>query len=77
MEEIQNGTFTTFFYDVSSFVTITFQYLEHPWAAKILLLILLGNTVLVLTKVSKQSRDLPQGWIVMSGRVCGIVWAST
>lgn len=33
VEEIQNGTFTTFFH-VFSLVTITLQCLEHPWETK-------------------------------------------
>ena len=59
-EEIQNGSVTTFFYDVSSFITVTFQYFEHPWAVKILLLILLGNIVSVLSKVGKQFKNIIQ-----------------
>ena len=81
MEEIQDGTFVTFFYDVFSFITTIFHYLEHPWVVKIYPLIVLGNFVSVLSKVNKQLkniiRHLLQGWIVMSGRVCGRVWAST
>ena len=30
MEQVQNDTFTTLFHDVSSPVTIIFQYIEHP-----------------------------------------------
>ncbi|KAM6097713.1 uncharacterized protein LJ206_001003 [Theristicus caerulescens] len=60
MEEIQNGTFAAFFYDVSSFITTTFQYLEHPWVVKIYLLIVLGNIVLVLSKVNKHFKNIIQ-----------------
>jgi len=54
VEEVQNGTFTALWCDVSSFVTVTFQSLEHPWVVKILLLVFLGNILSVLSKVSKQ-----------------------
>ncbi|KAK4829958.1 hypothetical protein QYF61_008089 [Mycteria americana] len=60
MEEIQNGTFATFFYGVSSFITITFQYLEHPWVVKIHLFMFLGNIVSVLSKISKQFKNIIQ-----------------
>ena len=50
MEEIQNGIFATFFYDVSAFITTTFLYLEHPWVVKVHLLPVFGHVVLVLTK---------------------------
>lgn len=60
MEEIQNGIFATFFYDVSSFSTITCQYLEHPWVIKILLLVSLWNIVSVLSEVSKEFKSIIQ-----------------
>ncbi|KAM6104279.1 uncharacterized protein LJ206_019086 isoform 2-T2 [Theristicus caerulescens] len=60
MQEIQNGTFAAFFYDVSSFITTTFLYLEHPWVVKIYLLIVLGNIVLVLSKVNKHFKNIIQ-----------------
>ena len=60
MEEMQNCTFTTFFYNASSFITITFQYFEQPWVVKILLLVLLGNIVSILSKVSKQFKNIIQ-----------------
>ncbi|KAF1437144.1 Trafficking protein particle complex subunit 13, partial [Pygoscelis papua] len=59
-EEIQNGSVTTFFYDVSSFITVTFQYFEQPWVVKIFLLVLLGNIVSVLSKVGKQFKNIIQ-----------------
>ena len=60
VEEIQNGTFATFFCDVFSLVTITSQYLEHPWVVKILLLVFLRNIASVLSKVNKQFRNMTQ-----------------
>ena len=60
MEEIQNGTIAAILYNVSSFITTTFQYLEHPWVVKIHLLVLLGNIVLVLSKVNKQFKNITQ-----------------
>lgn len=41
VEEIENGTFTTFLYDVFSLVIATLQYLKHSWVMKILLLVFL------------------------------------
>jgi len=60
VEEIQKGTFTTFFCDVVSLVTIISQYLEHPWVVKIFLLVFLGTIALVLSKVNKQFRNVTQ-----------------
>ncbi|KAM6033078.1 uncharacterized protein LJ206_001912 [Theristicus caerulescens] len=60
MEEIENGTFVSFFYDVSSFITTTFQYLENPWVVKIYPLVVLGNFVSVLSKVNKQLKNIIQ-----------------
>ena len=60
MEEIQNGTLATIFYNASSFITTTFQYLEHPWVVKIHLLILLWQTGSVLSKVNKQVKNIIQ-----------------
>ena len=47
----QNGTFAIFC-AVFSLVAVTSQYLEHPWAVKILLLVFLGNIAMVLPKVN-------------------------
>jgi len=52
VEEIQDCTFTAFFCDVFSLITITPQYLEHPWVVKILVLAFLRNIALVLSKVN-------------------------
>lgn len=64
MEEIQSGTF---FCDVSSFITIAYQSLEHPWAVKILLLVFLGNIILILSKVSKQFKNITQRSVLRMG----------
>ena len=75
MEEIQNGTLATFFYDVSSFLIKTFQYLEHPWVVKMHLLVFFGIffwfCLRLISNLRISSRDLPKGLIVMGGRVCG------
>jgi len=60
VEEVQNGTFATFFCDVFSLITIISQYLQHPWVVKILLLVFLRNIGLVLSKVNKQFRNMNQ-----------------
>ena len=60
MEEIQNGTLATTLYNVSSYSTTTFQYLEHPWVFKRYLLVLLWQTVSVLSQVNKQLKNIIQ-----------------
>ena len=60
MKELQNGNFSTFFYDVFSFITTTFQYLEHPWVVKIHLLVFLWQVVSMLSKINKQFKNIIQ-----------------
>ncbi|KAK4831209.1 hypothetical protein QYF61_016046 [Mycteria americana] len=43
-----------------SWQSVTFQYFEQPWVVKILLLVLLGNIVSNLSKVSKQFKNIIQ-----------------
>ena len=44
----------------SPLLTITFQYLEHPWVVKVLLLIFLRNIASFLSDVNKQFRNMTQ-----------------
>ena len=60
MQEIQNGTFTTFFSVVFCLITKAFQYLEHPWVVKVLLLVVLRNIVSAFSKVNKLFRNMTQ-----------------
>ena len=55
VEETENGTFPFFFCGAGIFflVTITLQYLDHPWVTKILLLVLLKNIVSAFSKVNQ------------------------
>jgi len=45
---------------MSSLVTRTFQYLEHTWIDKVLLLVFLKNTVSTFSRVNKLFRNMTQ-----------------
>ena len=60
-------------------VLMAFENFQYPWEAQgstLLLLCLLNGFWVLLSKSLRTScRDLPRGWIAVSGWVCGTAWA--
>lgn len=72
MEAIQNGIFTTCFCDVFSLVTITLQYLEHPWVIKILPLVFLRNMVSPFSSLTSYLETCPAAvWLCVAWQNMG------